>query len=90
MRAALSVGQPSIPRRLPSTSCTPAALSLAGSARHLPGPGAYRTPPGVGKQTLSVKATLPVVSFGKGSRDALTKKVCVRDRLGAVFRVAEA
>jgi hypothetical protein len=48
---------------------------LPASARHLPGPGAYRTPPGVGKQTLSVKATLPVVSFGKGSREALTKKV---------------
>lgn len=38
------------------------------------GAGQYNTFSGVGKQNLSVKKTLPVFSFGKGTRDA-SKKV---------------
>ncbi|GBF90044.1 flagellar associated protein [Raphidocelis subcapitata] len=34
-------------------------------ARHLPGPGQYKTPPGVGHQTLSSKKTLPVTFISK-------------------------
>lgn len=65
----------SSPRRTDAFAPPPPPRPCRARARHLPGPGQYRTPPGVGRQTLSSKKTLPVVKFGTGTRDAITKKV---------------
>jgi hypothetical protein len=61
-------------RPQPTACAQPALAARARRAKHLPGPGQYRTAPGIGRQTLSDKKTLPSVGFSRGTREALTKK----------------